>query len=893
MTMKTNWKSWALAASLSGAGTLLLAPATAEAASCEGLCGGPALDCWCDDLCEQYGDCCVDYEPYCIEPLENYWVTATSHGEADEVGLAVTRYGTRTVSIDPASPQWSADDVRLHDVEGGRTVIYTSAVRWHHDAALANLQARASAGEDVQGQLDGLSPNLDWLRVTGPLGEEIRVTYDVAATRWQLGRHGSSLDSASVDPPSQGQWHELAVAVDFSDNGLFRLRLYVDGELMISRTSGQDWSDLIMQEAITLGRGGGGQSSALETGPLLVIESETAGIAPLSTLWATNALVPEPGLLGSWPLLDCFYGNFGEVPTETEVDTTAFPSCTLEAGVGLCGDPWSLESCQYDLGEPKRIDRIFGPGMGVYVSDDAGLEPKEAITFGGRVQRAWSIPTDGPEWIIANLSQGGGYDLFLDGTSATARVTLEGYVHLAATADLAGLGDDNAYSRTLTASYDAETGRLRLMVDGRVMASDQGPVGGLMMGSTMPLGIGHYFSMPEHSHLNASLSDVRIYDHVISSQTLARWSYRWHGDLEAGHRTWARHTEVDDGAWIVDYDQSTDIMNWSGAALSLDANSTQWKNQRGVNMLAPPRFELDTSHGMNYPTRIAVEFRQGWDANADGSMGLIYGYQDDDNYYRLSAGAKGVELTVVKDGSRRKAIERPDLSWVVSARPFSYWHTLEVEHVDFPGPRQHRITVDGEELVYEEPFPAHDGGQVGLFAEALEDVDFRNLQVMGGEVPEPYDGLTTYVEADKPSPAPGELAWPAWSSLTTPTVTPTGVFIDNDDPPYLLMDAICKSEPENMLACMGGGIDGMIAVFGGEAVMAFYVLAAILPRSLYAPPAAGDAYLVYFDATRDGHPVWCAEWAINSNVQIHTWCWEDKEAWWLDGGPSWEPYGGI
>lgn len=36
-------------------------------ASCEGACGGAAADgsCWCDDACEQYGDCCGDYDAAC------------------------------------------------------------------------------------------------------------------------------------------------------------------------------------------------------------------------------------------------------------------------------------------------------------------------------------------------------------------------------------------------------------------------------------------------------------------------------------------------------------------------------------------------------------------------------------------------------------------------------------------------------------------------------------------------------------------------------------------------------------------------------------------------------------------------------------------------------------
>jgi hypothetical protein len=34
--------------------------------SCLGNCGGSAGQCWCDDLCEQYGDCCRDHRNQCI-----------------------------------------------------------------------------------------------------------------------------------------------------------------------------------------------------------------------------------------------------------------------------------------------------------------------------------------------------------------------------------------------------------------------------------------------------------------------------------------------------------------------------------------------------------------------------------------------------------------------------------------------------------------------------------------------------------------------------------------------------------------------------------------------------------------------------------------------------------
>ncbi len=38
-----------------------------DGGSCEGSCGGEADGCWCDDLCEQFGDCCDDIDEACGE----------------------------------------------------------------------------------------------------------------------------------------------------------------------------------------------------------------------------------------------------------------------------------------------------------------------------------------------------------------------------------------------------------------------------------------------------------------------------------------------------------------------------------------------------------------------------------------------------------------------------------------------------------------------------------------------------------------------------------------------------------------------------------------------------------------------------------------------------------
>lgn len=45
-------------------------PPPAAGGSCWDECGGPGSDgsCWCDDLCEGFGDCCDDYVEACVEP---------------------------------------------------------------------------------------------------------------------------------------------------------------------------------------------------------------------------------------------------------------------------------------------------------------------------------------------------------------------------------------------------------------------------------------------------------------------------------------------------------------------------------------------------------------------------------------------------------------------------------------------------------------------------------------------------------------------------------------------------------------------------------------------------------------------------------------------------------
>ena len=46
-------------------GAFALVPVASAAGSCWGSCGGPADGCYCDSLCEAFGDCCIDKEDAC------------------------------------------------------------------------------------------------------------------------------------------------------------------------------------------------------------------------------------------------------------------------------------------------------------------------------------------------------------------------------------------------------------------------------------------------------------------------------------------------------------------------------------------------------------------------------------------------------------------------------------------------------------------------------------------------------------------------------------------------------------------------------------------------------------------------------------------------------------
>lgn len=44
-----------------------------EYGSCEGMCGGFSTNCYCDDVCEDFGDCCPDKQQWCGDACTEGW----------------------------------------------------------------------------------------------------------------------------------------------------------------------------------------------------------------------------------------------------------------------------------------------------------------------------------------------------------------------------------------------------------------------------------------------------------------------------------------------------------------------------------------------------------------------------------------------------------------------------------------------------------------------------------------------------------------------------------------------------------------------------------------------------------------------------------------------------
>lgn len=119
--------------------------------SCLGNCGGRSSDCWCNDACQRYGDCCRDYEPLCLgTPGEPTRVDSVADG--DTVRLA----GGERVRLDcvdaPESDQPYGGEAReqLRDLLAGAAVRIDRDGRDRYGRTIGVLYAD---GRDVNQQL--------------------------------------------------------------------------------------------------------------------------------------------------------------------------------------------------------------------------------------------------------------------------------------------------------------------------------------------------------------------------------------------------------------------------------------------------------------------------------------------------------------------------------------------------------------------------------------------------------------------------------------------------------------------------------------------------------------------------------------------------------------------
>ena len=62
-----------------------------EENSCNGYCGGSAGMCYCDELCADYGDCCVDFCDYCADTNSNYCGESLTYLDNLELNMVYNR----------------------------------------------------------------------------------------------------------------------------------------------------------------------------------------------------------------------------------------------------------------------------------------------------------------------------------------------------------------------------------------------------------------------------------------------------------------------------------------------------------------------------------------------------------------------------------------------------------------------------------------------------------------------------------------------------------------------------------------------------------------------------------------------------------------------------------
>ena len=159
--------------------------------TCEGACGGQSNDrCWCDDLCDGYGDCCSDYAPVCLgEPpagsCEGFCGERAPDGcwcneRCVEVGDCCEDYEAQCVEdpppVDPGDDPWSElSDSALINALNDETSSDHSGLSYNN--ARDYIYGVTGSGIDIhnnsiEGIYTGITATPDGSRTPGTLNTE-------------------------------------------------------------------------------------------------------------------------------------------------------------------------------------------------------------------------------------------------------------------------------------------------------------------------------------------------------------------------------------------------------------------------------------------------------------------------------------------------------------------------------------------------------------------------------------------------------------------------------------------------------------------------------------------------------------------------------------------------
>jgi hypothetical protein len=101
--------------------------------SCVGKCGDPGQEddpCYCDSKCEEYGDCCPNYQTLCVDELE----------EAPSGGMDWINKLLQTANV--AVPQEGKDPISVRDIASGlkdRLIAEPDITTWQEEALISAL----------------------------------------------------------------------------------------------------------------------------------------------------------------------------------------------------------------------------------------------------------------------------------------------------------------------------------------------------------------------------------------------------------------------------------------------------------------------------------------------------------------------------------------------------------------------------------------------------------------------------------------------------------------------------------------------------------------------------------------------------------------------------------